>query len=136
MKFVTQPSSHSYVKCGLQKLICVKNPTSVLTHVMHKLASECHFFFSIGSVHKYHGTNALSIAEESPPFSQKRDQHTAIAINELCKPGIEWDSILHDVDKTGQSLYTVCNSFLKLGELGQQGVVNICMSAAKAATTK
>merc|ERR1711871_998715 len=131
MKFVTNSSSHSRIKHGLQRMVCVKNPPPVLTHIMHKLARECFFFFSIGSVHKYHGVNELRKAEDAPQFSQKRDQHTAIAINELCKPGIEWDSILYDKDKTDQSLRTICNNFLKLGELGQQGVVNVCMSAAK-----
>ena len=131
MKFVTNSSSHSRIKHGLQRMVCVKNPPPVLTHIMHKLARECFFFFSIGSVHKYHGVNELRKAEDAPQFSQKRDQHTAIAINELCKPGIEWDSILYDKDNTDQSLRTVCNNFLKLGELGQLGVVNVCISAAE-----
>ena len=101
--------------------------------VTKSLKEKCFNFFSIGDVYEYYGTKYLQLAKAAPSESSEREKQTKCAVRELCEAAKYWRS-KGDVESDGLEMCPLerhCEDLLLLGKVGQEGVVSVCITAAK-----
>jgi hypothetical protein len=136
LKIVIKPDYHDKIKKMLQDLVChpTTNDSSIdTTDVTSELAENCYFYFSAGDVHYFRGSNFISDAINSPLLSYERDRYTVCAVDEMCKAAKYWKCLtdVKFIEGFVPPLLEICRKLIHLGERGQEGLVSLCMTAAK-----